>query len=263
FSFGIVSYEVFTNRAPFAGSTAIDTLAQILHVEPQPLTVLDRRLPPELERIVGRCLQKEPQARYEATRALVDDLQRVEGKPGSASAVALHRLKRRLSVSTVLRAVGIVAALALAGSLAVKFQGRKADRDGKQTATLPGATAAAASPHFIVVADFEGTGVGEDVRTATREFVTAALAQSNVVTPLTHTQVLRGLKLAAKPDTTRVVGEVAHELAARASAGAYLAGRVDKLLGGYSIVLNVVDVGTRNVVVTVNGIAKNDQELIT
>src|SRR5262249_40656501 len=47
FSFGIVAYEVFTSRAPFAGSTAIDTLAQILHVEPQPLTVLDRRLPPE------------------------------------------------------------------------------------------------------------------------------------------------------------------------------------------------------------------------
>jgi len=60
FSFGVVFYEMLSGRRPFTGDTPISVIAAILHKDPQPLDAA-----PDLVRIVARCLQKSPAARFQ------------------------------------------------------------------------------------------------------------------------------------------------------------------------------------------------------
>jgi len=63
FSFGSVLYEMATGRRPFGGANKISTLAAILHTEPPPLAEVAPDLPAELDKIISRCLRKDPDRR--------------------------------------------------------------------------------------------------------------------------------------------------------------------------------------------------------
>jgi len=83
FSFGSVLYEMATGRRAFEGANKIATLSAILHKEP-PLAEVAPDLPPELEKIIWRCLRKDPDRRAQH----VDDIKLAleELKDDSASA---------------------------------------------------------------------------------------------------------------------------------------------------------------------------------
>ena len=74
FSFGAVLYEMLAGSRPFQGRSQADTMAAILTKEPPPLADRLGDLPPSLERIVARCLAKEPEERYDSARDLAADL---------------------------------------------------------------------------------------------------------------------------------------------------------------------------------------------
>ncbi len=63
FSFGSVLYEMVTGRRAFQGDTNISTLSAILHKEPPPISQISANTPSELERIIVRCLRKDPARR--------------------------------------------------------------------------------------------------------------------------------------------------------------------------------------------------------
>ncbi len=65
FSFGCVLYETVTGRQAFAGKNVLDTLHRIANSEPQPLADADDQLPADPQRILRKCLAKEPTARYQ------------------------------------------------------------------------------------------------------------------------------------------------------------------------------------------------------
>jgi eukaryotic-like serine/threonine-protein kinase len=68
FSFGAVLYEMLTGRAAFEGGSPADFIAAILRSEPPPLSSLDCSAPPGLERVLRRCLAKDPEARWQSVR---------------------------------------------------------------------------------------------------------------------------------------------------------------------------------------------------
>ena len=74
FSFGVVLYEMFAGRCPFANENRIDTMHAILHGEPQSLHDIKSDLPLTLERILSKALAKAPKARYQKVKELSAEL---------------------------------------------------------------------------------------------------------------------------------------------------------------------------------------------
>ena len=72
FSFGAVVYELLSGRRPFRGDTAFATITAVVNAEPLPLEA-----PAALERIVSRCLAKQPRARFQAMAEVTAALEQV------------------------------------------------------------------------------------------------------------------------------------------------------------------------------------------
>ncbi|HEX7419884.1 MAG TPA: protein kinase, partial [Thermoanaerobaculia bacterium] len=85
FAFGVILYEMLTGRMPFSEATAAETLAQIIRHDPPPASTLNDAIPPELQRIVDRCLAKDPAERYASTRDLARDLREMRDRSSNAS----------------------------------------------------------------------------------------------------------------------------------------------------------------------------------
>jgi Tol biopolymer transport system component len=78
FSFGAVLYEMITGRRAFAGDSILSILSSILRDEPKPAAEIAHGLPRELDRVVKRCLQKDPNRRYQHAGDLKIDLEQVK-----------------------------------------------------------------------------------------------------------------------------------------------------------------------------------------
>jgi serine/threonine protein kinase len=77
FAFGIILYELATGKRPFIGETHVDIGHAILHAAPEALARVRSDLPAEFERIVSRCLEKDPRARMPSANELLDSLRRL------------------------------------------------------------------------------------------------------------------------------------------------------------------------------------------
>ena len=70
FAFGAVLYEMLAGQRAFHGASPADTISAILDKDPIDLPVVERHIPPALERVVDRCLAKNPGSRFQATSDL-------------------------------------------------------------------------------------------------------------------------------------------------------------------------------------------------
>jgi serine/threonine-protein kinase len=77
FSFGCVLYEAVTGRRPFAADSVVDTLHKIIHDPAPAIADTNPNAPTELQRIIRRCLAKEPEKRYQSIRDTANDLEEV------------------------------------------------------------------------------------------------------------------------------------------------------------------------------------------
>jgi Tol biopolymer transport system component len=111
FAFGVVVYEMATGRKAFEGKTSASVMAKILEVDPPSMTSLQPMTPPALDRVVKRCLAKEPEKRWQTASDLCEELKWISegGSQGtsatSAAAKGVHTLGGRgliLSLGTSL-----------------------------------------------------------------------------------------------------------------------------------------------------------------
>jgi serine/threonine protein kinase len=85
FSFGSVLYEMATGRCAFRSQTNVDTLAAILHAEPEPVGQIRPEVPAPLQWLTDRCLAKQPSDRFASTRDLARDLASLRDHAGELS----------------------------------------------------------------------------------------------------------------------------------------------------------------------------------
>ena len=79
FAFGAVLYEMLSGRRAFAAGSAADTIGSILDRAPAELPIAERKIPPGLARIVERCLEKNPVARFQTASDLAFALEALSG----------------------------------------------------------------------------------------------------------------------------------------------------------------------------------------
>src|SRR6058998_1967482 len=77
FSFGCILYEAITRRKAFEGKDAIDSLNKIIREQPTPITNFNPDVPYDLQRIVRRCLAKDPEERYQTIKDVAIEIKEV------------------------------------------------------------------------------------------------------------------------------------------------------------------------------------------
>src|SRR5713101_3359077 len=118
FSFGAVLYEMATGRMAFPGNTAAVVHDGILNRTPTPVTQANSNLPPELERLVNKALEKDRKLRYQNAADIRTDLQRLKRDTEStrlpAATSASISAGRPLGIRRIVIALAAMGLLALA-----------------------------------------------------------------------------------------------------------------------------------------------------
>jgi Tol biopolymer transport system component len=114
FSFGAVLYEMITGRRAFSGGSQLSTLASVLRTEPAPVREAREQVPREVERIIERCLRKDPRRRWQRAAdlkiALEDALEDFDsGKLDAAQQASNSRFGLRLLIWSGLILLALVA----------------------------------------------------------------------------------------------------------------------------------------------------------
>jgi tetratricopeptide (TPR) repeat protein len=233
FSFGVVLHEMATGRAPFERPTAGSTFGAILHETAEAPTRCNPQLPQQMEEIIQKALEKNRELRYQHAADMRMDLQRLKrdsesGYRSAASSGALAVPKppaaRAAKLWKIASAVLLVALL-IAGGFYYRQQ-RKQRLTEKDT---------------IILADFANS-TGEAIFDDTlKTALTVSLQQSPFLNVLSDSQVVKNLKLMARPASTKLTPEVGREVCQRAGSKAYLVGAIGSLGSEYVLGLKAVN----------------------
>ena len=199
FSLGAVLYEMATGRPAFAGETMAVIFDAILNRTPVPASQLNPALPPRLDEILVRLLEKDSRLRYSSATDLEADLRRLRREKDSIqSGVTLPPTRRRnramVAVATVLSAGAVIV-------LTLLFVSHRApvlsDRD------------------IIVLADFVNE-TGDTVFDGTlKEALAIQLEQSTRLNILPDDRIRETLRLMARSPDEKVTDKVAREICQR------------------------------------------------
>jgi tRNA A-37 threonylcarbamoyl transferase component Bud32/dienelactone hydrolase len=137
FSFGSVLYEMLSGGRAFNSGSTAGLLSAVIRDEPAPLKALKNEIPPELRRIVTRCLRKEPLARYPSGSELLQELKKCRDLffPESGTWLSAARIVREIRRPRMLVSLLVTIILLVAG--ATWFVKRSRDERWARNVALP------------------------------------------------------------------------------------------------------------------------------
>jgi serine/threonine protein kinase len=100
FAFGCILYEIVTGRKPFAGDSMVDSLHKIIYMPAAPVKDFNPNCPYEIQRIIRRCLSKDPEDRYQRIKDIAIDLRDFLEESKAVSNSGIHSTTPGLSQSS-------------------------------------------------------------------------------------------------------------------------------------------------------------------
>jgi eukaryotic-like serine/threonine-protein kinase len=229
FSFGAVLYEMATGRMAFSGNTAAVIHDAILNRVQAPPTRANPDLPPELERIVNKALEKDRKLRYQSAAEIRTDLQRLKRDtdsvrlPAASGRVAGLGEQRGISWKVVVPAAIAIVALAVGSYLYLHRTPKLTDKD------------------TIVLADFDNK-TGDAVFDGTlRQGLEVQLEQSPFLSLVSERRIQQTLPLMGQIADAKLTPELARDLCQRAGATAVLDGSIAQIGTQYLLTLKAVN----------------------
>jgi eukaryotic-like serine/threonine-protein kinase len=242
FSFGVVLYEMVTGVLPFRGETLGVIANAILNQRPVAPVRLSPDVPPKLEEVINKALEKDKKLRYQSAADIRTDLQRL--KRDSSAPVAVAECDSDLGRGAT------AAAEVEAKSVAKSARFRWAASGGAIVVVVGLAVGswllfsrkahALTDKDTIVLADFTNT-TGDPVFDGTlRQGLAIQLEQSPFLKIMDDEQVQQDLRLMSLPAGERITNQIAHDICVREGVAATIDGSIESLGKDYVITLQAI-----------------------
>jgi serine/threonine protein kinase len=257
FSFGLVLYEMATGEQAFTGNSSADIFDVILNRTPVAPVRLNPAVPPKLEDIITRALEKDRDLRYQHASDMRSELQRLKRDTESGrSAVASEKADPAGSASAISSAAATTESKSGAAST-VSVNTRRAKWPVVIGTTLvlllsgigswlyfTRHAQALTDKDTIVLAEFANT-TGDQVFDGTlRQGLSAQLDQSPFLSLISDERIAHTLTLMAKPKDARLTPDIARDVCQRTASAATIEGSISSLGSQYVLGLKAVNCRT-------------------
>src|SRR6202051_53979 len=291
FSFGAVLYEMATGMLPFRGDTSALIFQAILDRAPTPPIRLNPDLPPNLEDIINKALEKDRNLRYQHAADIRADLQRLKRDTDTGRALAASSDSVAGAPDSGSRLVAPVAASG-SGSAAAVLSGTSSgtvtpasgavSAAAKKSWTIPAVAAALliaaliggglffrsrranalTEKDTVVLADFVNT-TGDPVFDGTlKQALAVQLEQSPYLNLLPESRIHGALRFMGRPPDTRLSNDVTREICMREGAKAMLTGSIASLGTHYVITLSALNAQTGDVLAREEKEAESKEQVL-
>ena len=249
FSFGSVLYEMATGRIPFDGSSSGEICGGILHQEPS--SQASREIPPALDSVIRKALEKDRSLRYQNAADMRADLQRLKrdtetGRLSAADSVRTSALSRSGRAKIGYFAAAVIVFGLIGSGLYYRWH-RPRSLTNKDT---------------VVLADFVNA-TGDTVFDGTlRQGLAAQLEQSPFLSLVSDERIAQTLTLMSQSKQVRLTPELARDVCQRTASAATIEGSISSLGTQYVLGLKAVNCRTGDLLSDEQATANGKEQIL-
>ena len=222
FSFGATLYEIATGVPAFQGKSLAEIYDAILNRQPTAASQVNPEIPPHLQEVIAKALNKNPALRYQSAADMGADLERISRDPAYNTDTDIQQW--RLTYRTALSIMACLLTLVTVAAIIYYFH-------------APRRAFALTNKDTVVLADFTNN-TGEPIfDDALRQGLAVQLTQSPYLNILSDQRVRATLGLMKQPVSTRLSHEIAAEVCQRTNSTAMIGGSISRFGGRYQLIL--------------------------